>query len=195
MGDLEDICIIHRPTNTEYDIYPAMKKFPATSAIMVKCLFKRFIVSPVFKEVKNRELFSYWAKASNPKLRELFSADGIGFNNLIERANSIQRLAAEGFLTISKSLYQLRKLLAWIEIAFGSIISDERKKQVTRIVGALKDMIAEFAYQNVHKTCHNEKCRQTCRLQCSCRETRYCSAACQLADWKRHKQTCQFIRK
>ena len=44
-GDnVNDKTLIYYPTNTHYDLPAAMKKFPATSAIMIKCLFKIFII-------------------------------------------------------------------------------------------------------------------------------------------------------
>lgn len=34
--------------------------------------------------------------------------------------------------------------------------------------------------------------KETKFFKCSCKEIHYCCKACQVADWKRHKQTCTF---
>jgi hypothetical protein len=193
-GNVNDKTLIHLASNTEWSIYEAMKKFPATSAIMMKCLFKRFILSNCYRETKDRGIFSYWAKATNPNKRELLPRTPAGINFMIDLYNSVLRLANDGHLSISQALTQLRKYVAWAEIGYSGLVFEEFKAKVARIIRAVQEGIFALDYQKVYKRCHNRNCQNTCRHTCSCRETRYCSAACQNADWKRHKQTCQFIR-
>ncbi len=195
MDRMETRTLIHYPTNTHYDIYPAMKKFPATSAIMIKTLFGRFILSSGFKQTKNRELFSTWAKGAMLNLRRLYPLTTDGFTSFTGKMNAILRLAKNGHLATYECLSQYRKLLAWIELTIIGIICPDTKSKVMSLIDDVNDRVFDMVYSNVVKTCHNGDCMNVCRTQCPCRETRYCSAACQNADWKRHKKYCGFVRK
>jgi MYND finger len=182
--------------------YTMMKRNPTLSAQIIKGHFAAYIVSAVFKNLKNREFFWVYMLLLKKNSRVAFLnliSDENGIEKASKKLNHILALARDDIYAtwaclplIRRSLIDMEQQLgiaATIEVSGGSLFP------IYDLIRQTKKMYFDFAYSNVAKRCHNPTCDNISTNQCSCHQTRYCSAACQLADWKRHKQTCQFIKK
>jgi len=182
--------------------YTMMKRNPTLSARIIKTHFANFIVSTSFKNVKNREFFGmYMLLGKNIGQKKWFGllADDEAIERTGRKLNHILALAQDGIYATWTCLPLLRNILVNIEfelimgvtlnIGYGEL------SPICDLYRQTKKMYFNFAYSNVVKRCHNPTCGNISTNQCSCHQTRYCSSACQLADWKRHKTTCQFIKK
>ena len=182
--------------------YTMMKRNPTLPAQIIKGHFAAFIVSAVFKKFKNREFFWVYMLLLKKNSRVAFLnliSDEDGIEKAEKKLNHILTLAQEGIYATWTCLPLFRRLLidmeqqlaiaATIEVSGGNLLP------ICDLVRQTKQMYFSFAYSYVAKRCHNPTCGEFSIKQCSCHQTRYCSSACQLADWKRHKKTCQFIKK
>lgn len=182
--------------------YTMMKRNPTLPAQIIKGHFAAFIVSAVFKKFKNRDFFWVYMLCLKKNSRVGFLnliSDEDGIEKVEKKLNHILKLAQDGIYAawtclplIRRSLIDMEQQLAVaaiIEVSGGSLFP------IYDLVRQTKKMYFDFAYSNVAKRCHNPTCENISTNQCSCHQTRYCSSACQLADWKRHKQYCGFIKK
>jgi hypothetical protein len=182
--------------------YTMMKRNPTLSAQIIKGHFGAYIVSSVFKKYKQREFFWVYMLLLKKDSRVAFLnliSDEDGIQKAERKLNHILALAQDNIYAAWDCLPLIRRSLIDMEqqmnIAATINISEGGFFQIYDLVGQTKKMYFQFAYYNVAKRCHNPTCDNISTNQCSCHQTRYCSASCQLADWKRHKQTCQFIKK
>lgn len=181
--------------------YTMMKRNPTLPAQIIKTHFNTYIRSPAFARVKTREFFWIYMKILTKKSKQnvfLGLMSDTGIQTAEENLNLLLKLAQDGIMPAWRAAFQIRRplILMEMELVMAKLIkADDFIPEIEDLNRQTNNMYFDFIYDYKVKRCHNPTCDNISTNQCSCRETRYCSAACQLADWKRHKKTCQFIKK